>query len=133
MIYNNRTNEDRKADALRKKWLEQVNLKIPTGDPNIPEHVRIAKKLFRIADQAAEVGQGDPTDDIDSDDSGKDSSNLEGPSRERSATGVIVSDRKKRARFTTQLGRVDDKFSKGTDSMKSILSMVIITLLIHYV
>ncbi len=113
LLYNSKTGEDRKPDALRKKWLEAANSKIPTGDPDIPEHIRVAKKLFKVADQVAEVGQGDPEDDDDSDESGRDSSYLNRSTQERSPSGVKIQDRKKRTRYVAQLSNVEDKFEEG--------------------
>lgn len=112
VTYNSKTKEDRHYEALRKKWLEVVHTRIPTGDPDIPEHVRIAKKLFRAADQVAEVGQGDPNDD-DSQDSGHDSSYLESQRQYRTPSGVKFQDREKRRRLKHQLQTVDEKFKEG--------------------
>lgn len=104
-----------------------VHTRIPTGDPDIPEHVRIAKKLFRVADQVAETGQGDPNDD-DPLDSGQDSSYLQQQSQERTPTGTKVEDKKKRKRYRTQLQTVDEKFKEGTTLQILFVSLLLILL-----
>tara|TARA_R110002050_G_scaffold15759_4_gene48210 strand:- start:852 stop:1154 length:303 start_codon:yes stop_codon:yes gene_type:complete len=59
----------------------------PTGNPDIPEHIRIAKKLFRVADQVAVPGQGNPDHD-DPLENGQDSSYLQHQSQKRVPSGL---------------------------------------------
>lgn len=120
VVYNSRAREQRNPENLRKKWMEMVNSKIPTGDPHIPEHIRIAKRLFQTADKEAEIGQGEPDDDLSD---GGDDETLPESTRTRTPEGVKVLDQAKRRRYTTQLEAVDSTFKQGIKCWKHILHL----------
>ena len=50
------------SDSLKRKFQEMARTKIPTGDPNCPHHIRIAKrayyKLIKASDCSDELDLG---------------------------------------------------------------------------
>ena len=37
---------NRTSDSLKRKFQEMARTKIPTGDPNCPRHIRVAKRAY---------------------------------------------------------------------------------------
>jgi hypothetical protein len=38
--------QNRTTDSFRRKFQWMAKLKMPTGDPNMPRHIRVAKRAF---------------------------------------------------------------------------------------
>ena len=64
----------RDVDSLRRKYTTLHRKKIPTGDPNMPPEVRLAKRVKYAISDKAELGDGGREFDLMSDDDGEDAS-----------------------------------------------------------
>ena len=64
----------RDVDSLRRKYTTLHRKKIPTGDPNMPPEVRLAKRVKYAISDKAELGDGGGEFDLMSDDDGEDAS-----------------------------------------------------------
>jgi len=55
---------NRTFDFLKRKFQEMARTKIPTGDPNCPHHIRIAKRTYYKLIKASDGSTGAGSDDI---------------------------------------------------------------------
>ena len=49
---------NRTSDSLKRKFQEMARTKIPTGDPNCPNHIRIAKRAYYKLVKASDGSTG---------------------------------------------------------------------------
>jgi hypothetical protein len=73
----------RNVDSIRRKFKKLASEKVPTGDPNCPEEVRSAKRIYRdieakmdAAEEMDDYELGLPADDDDGDDSADKATNV---------------------------------------------------------
>lgn len=57
--------ENRTADSLKRKFNEVCRKPAPTGDPNVPEDVRLAKHVRQIIVRTVNASTGTNHDDED--------------------------------------------------------------------
>jgi len=50
--------QDRTLKSLKRKFQEMARTKIPTGDPNCPHHIRIAKRAYYKLIKATDGSMG---------------------------------------------------------------------------
>ena len=62
--YNKATGQNRSAEALKKKFRELRDKKIPTGDPDCPDHVRDAKRTHRMTNERVMLDTSMPDPEI---------------------------------------------------------------------
>jgi len=92
--------QNRTTDSLRRKFQWMAKLKMPTGDPNMPRHIRVAKIANYAIVKATDGSTGSPGYDlaIDDDDEGEgeeegaEGDSLEDGSDEEGDGGVVVVD-----------------------------------------
>ncbi len=56
---------NRTSDSLKWKFQEMARTKIPTGDPNCPNHIRIAKHAYYKFIKASDGSMGGGSDELD--------------------------------------------------------------------
>ena len=56
--------QNRTTDSLRRKFQWMAKLKIPTGDPNMPRHIRVAKRAYYAIVKASDGSTGSPVRDV---------------------------------------------------------------------
>ena len=56
---------NRTSDSLKRKFQEMARTKIPTGDPNCPHHIRIAKRAYYKLVKATDGSTGGGSDELD--------------------------------------------------------------------
>jgi hypothetical protein len=56
---------NRTSDSLKRKFQEMARTKIPTGDPNCPHHIRIAKRAYYKLIKASDGSTGGGSDELD--------------------------------------------------------------------
>jgi hypothetical protein len=73
--------QNRTTESLRRKFQWMVKMKIPTGDPNMPRHIRVAKRANYAIVKATDGSTGSPARDLsddDEDDGGDEEEGAEG-------------------------------------------------------
>ena len=60
--------QNRTTESLRRKFQWMVKMKIPTGDPNMPRHIRVAKRANYAIVKATDGSTGSPARDLADDD-----------------------------------------------------------------
>ena len=60
--------QNRTTESLRRKFQWMVKMKIPTGDPNMPRHIRVAKRANYAIVKATDGSTGSPVTDLADDD-----------------------------------------------------------------
>jgi hypothetical protein len=56
---------NRTSDSLKRKFQEMARTKIPTGDPNCPNHIRLAKRAYYKLIKASDGSTGGGSDELD--------------------------------------------------------------------
>ena len=57
----------RTVESLRRKYMTLHRKKAPTGDPDVPEHIALAKTVFEAIGDKASIGRGDDIFDMEGD------------------------------------------------------------------
>jgi len=78
--------QNRTTESLRRKFQWMVKMKIPTGDPNMPRHIRVAKRANYAIVKATDGSTGSPARDLANDDED------EGEGEEEGAEGDSLGD-----------------------------------------
>jgi hypothetical protein len=60
--------QNRTTDSLRRKFQWMAKLKMPTGDPNMPRHIRVAKRAMYALVKVTNDLTGSPVRDLDNGD-----------------------------------------------------------------
>jgi hypothetical protein len=56
--------QNRTTDSLRRKFQWMAKLKMPTGDPNMPRHIRVAKRAYYAIIKESDGSTGSPVHDL---------------------------------------------------------------------
>ena len=78
--------QNRTTESLRRKFQWMVKMKMPTGDPNMPRHIRVAKRANYAIVKATDGSTGSPARDLADDDED------EGEGEEEGAEGDSLDD-----------------------------------------
>ena len=63
--------QNRTTDSIRRKFQWMAKLKMPTGHPNMPRHIRVAKRAFYAIVKATDGSTGSPVRDLAVNDKGE--------------------------------------------------------------
>ena len=61
----NFSEQNRTTDSIRRKFQWMAKLKMPTGDPNMPRHIRVAKRVNYAIVKATDGSTGSPVRELD--------------------------------------------------------------------